>query len=104
MLARFHYIVHCLFSRTVAGIAPSENRGKNWIQRQFRGETKPSKHCFVPSEQIRRTSWQVRLSEVASLRVSTAFKHLSGAVPTTIFFDLNLKPYINQYSPRYEDY
>ena len=62
-------------------------RGQNWIQRQYRGETKPSKHRFRPSEQIRRTSWQVRLSEVASLCVSTAFKHLSGAVPTTIFFE-----------------
>ena len=49
MLARFHHIVHCLCSQTVAGIAPSETRGKNWIQRQFRGETKPSKHRFKPS-------------------------------------------------------
>ena len=38
-----------LFSgRTVARIAPSETRGKNWIQRQFRGEIKPSKHRFSP--------------------------------------------------------
>ena len=34
-------------------------RGQNWIQLQFRGETKPSKHHFMASEQIRRTSLQV---------------------------------------------
>ena len=39
----------------VARIAPSETRGQNWIQRQFRGETKPLKHLFGPSEQTRRT-------------------------------------------------
>ena len=34
------------------------------FKRQFRGETKPSKHrCWI-TEQIRRTSLQVRLSEV----------------------------------------
>ena len=32
----------------VARIAQSETRGQNWIQRQFRGETKPSKHRFKP--------------------------------------------------------
>ena len=42
------------------------------IRRQFRGEIKPSKHRFEPSEQIRHTSLQVRLSEVASLYVSNA--------------------------------
>ena len=45
-------------------------RRHNWILRQFRGETKPSKRRFKPSGQIRRTSLQVRLSEVASLYVS----------------------------------
>ena len=40
--------------------------------RQFRGEIKPSKHRFEPSEQNRRTSLQERLSEVASLQVSHA--------------------------------
>ena len=28
--------------------APSETRGQNWIKRQFRGETKPSKHQISP--------------------------------------------------------
>ena len=46
-------------------------REKNDLE-AIRDETKPSKHRFRPSEQIRRTSWQVRLSEVASLCVSTA--------------------------------
>ena len=32
----------------VARIAKSETRGQNWIQRQFRGETKPLKHRFKP--------------------------------------------------------
>ena len=54
----------------VARTAQIETRGQNWIQRQFRGETIPSKHRFKPSEQSRRTSLQVRLSEVASLYVS----------------------------------
>ena len=40
----------------VARTALSETRGQNWIQRQFRGEKKPSKHHFKPSEQTRRTS------------------------------------------------
>ena len=35
----------------VARTAPSETRGQNWIQRQFRGQTKPSKHRFRPSDQ-----------------------------------------------------
>ena len=39
------------------------NSIQNWIQRVFRGETKPSKYRFKPSEQPRRTSLQVRLSE-----------------------------------------
>ena len=52
-----------------ASWAPSETRGWNgwnWIQRQFRGETKPLKHHFGPSEQIRRTSLQLRLRVVVS--------------------------------------
>ena len=40
------------------------------IQIQFRGETKPSKHQFRPSGQIRRTSWQLTQVESVSLRVS----------------------------------
>jgi len=51
----------------VARIAPSETRGRNWIQRQFRGKTRPSKHRFRPSEQTRPTLLQVGLREVASL-------------------------------------
>ena len=35
-----------IYWRTVARIAPSETRGGNWIQMQFRGEEKPSKHRF----------------------------------------------------------
>ena len=53
----------------VARIAQSENLGQKWIQRQVRGETKPSKHRVKPSEQTRHTSLQVTLSEVASLQV-----------------------------------
>ena len=51
----------------VARTAPIETRGQNWIQRQFRAETKPLKHRLRPSEQIRRTSLQVTRSEVANL-------------------------------------
>ena len=40
------------------------------IQIQFRGETKPSKHQFRPSGQIRRTSWQLTQVESVSLYVS----------------------------------
>ena len=32
----------------VARTAPSETREMCWIQRQFRGEIKPSKHLFSP--------------------------------------------------------
>ena len=56
-----------LATLAVATRAPSETRGQNPIQRQFRGETKTrktTKHRFLlPSEQIRRTSFQVRRSE-----------------------------------------
>ena len=61
----------------VARIAPSETRGQNWIQRQFRGEKKPSKHRFKSSGQSRRTSLHVRLSEVASFACQTQ-KHLTN--------------------------
>ena len=44
----------------------SETRGQNWIQRQFRGETKPSKHrCLLQSNRTN-VPLQVRLREVAS--------------------------------------
>ena len=33
-------------------LAPSETRSQNWIKRQFRGETKPSKHRFRSSGKI----------------------------------------------------
>ena len=42
------------------------------IQRQFRGDTKPYKHRFRPSEQIRRTFWQV--TQVKSAVVSTCLE------------------------------
>ena len=64
--------LHLLATLAVASEwSPSETRGQNWIQRQFRGETKPTKHRFKPSEQIRRTSWQLRL---AKLQVFTCQK------------------------------
>ena len=53
----------------VARIAQSETPGKNWIQRQFRCETKTSKHHFKPPSRLDPTSLQVRLSEAASLYV-----------------------------------
>jgi len=42
------------------------------IQRQFRGDTKSSKHLCRPSEQIRRTFWQV--TQVQSVVVSTCLE------------------------------
>jgi len=64
--------LHLLATLAVASEwSPSETRGQNWIQRQFRGETKPTKHRFKPSEQIRHTSWQLRL---AKLQVFTCQK------------------------------
>ena len=60
--------------------------GQNWILRQFRGEIKPSKHRFKPSEQMRRTSLQVGLSEVASLCVSNAIDILSHSAAYVMRF------------------
>ena len=51
---------HPLLSwRTVARIAPSLDSGQKVIRRLFRDETKPSKHRFKHSGQIRRTFLQV---------------------------------------------
>ena len=44
--------------------------------RLFRGETKPSKHSLKTFEQIRRTSLQARLREVAILGVSVHYSNL----------------------------
>ena len=44
--------------------------GQKLDSEAIRGETRPSKHLFKPSEQIRRTSLQVRLREVKSLHPS----------------------------------
>ena len=63
----------------VARIAQSETRGKNWIQRQFRGETETLKHRFRSFEQTKRTSLQVGQSEVQSLRLKrSAFGDVCG--------------------------
>ena len=40
--------VNLLATLAVARIAQSETRGQKLDQRQFRGETKPSKHRFRP--------------------------------------------------------
>ena len=54
-------------------IAPCDTRGShNLIMRQFRDETKPSKHRFRPSGQTRRTSLQV--TQVKSVVVSTCLE------------------------------
>ena len=57
--------------------------GQKWIQRQFRGETQPSKHRFRPSEQVRPTFWQV--TQVKSAVVSTCLE--------LVILFLNLMPY-----------
>ena len=68
------------------------------MTRIFRDETKPSKHRFKPTEQNRRTSLQVRLSEVASLYVSKT-KHLShGTV-----YGMRFRNEINQFETRRDD-
>ena len=43
------------------------------IQRQFQRDTKPSKHLFRPSEQIRPTFWQ-QVTQVKSVVVSTCLE------------------------------
>ena len=53
---------------TGSSTATSETRGQ-FDSDTISGETKPSKHRFESSEQIRRTSLQVRLSEVQALHV-----------------------------------
>ena len=52
-----------LATLAVARIAQSETRGQNWIQRLFRGETKPSKHRFEPSGQKIYTFVQITIRE-----------------------------------------
>ena len=63
-LATSHQVVDAKSSTDCASTKTrdsGQNRSKsngNWIQRQFRDETKPSKHRFGSSEQTRRTSLQ----------------------------------------------
>ena len=59
LLARFHKSSTVLWAncRKNSTKSPSLDSGPKLIMRLFRGETKPSKHRFKPSEQIRRTSF-----------------------------------------------
>ena len=68
-------------------------------KRQFRGETKPSKHRLKSSGQIRRTSLQERLSEVASLDVSHAENLSYGMV-----YGMRFGKEINQFETRRDDH
>ena len=80
---------HPLFSwPTVARIPPSYSGDscQKLIMRQFRDETKPSKHCFGRSEQIRRTSLQetrVKLKSLSTCLELNDFVSKSHAVHRT---------------------
>ena len=51
----------------------------NWKKRQFRGETKPSRHRFRPSEQIDVPLCKLRLSEVKHLELLLRTYHRQPA-------------------------
>jgi len=49
LLSKFHYIIHCFPGELSQEQHQVLTAVQKLIQRQFRGETKPSKHLFRPS-------------------------------------------------------
>ena len=64
---------HSCQQRSLMRVEPSETRGQQILNSEaIWGETKPSRQCLKPCEQIRRTFWQVTQVQTrwSSLRVS----------------------------------
>ena len=98
MLSRCHYIIHCFPGELSQ--EPIFIRYQKFIIRLFRAETKPLKHRFEPSEQSRRTSLQLTLSEGGRLHVSHAIHLYREKKPPytrarDFFHHLDLIPKIN---------
>ena len=72
-----------------------------WIQRQIRGETKPSKHRFKPTEQTRRTLRRVTLRVYKKFKCPTQCKSCQKKYITTFPIHLKTPPldlFISQFA------
>ena len=80
MLARFHYVIHCLASELARVVSVTLSKMDYEI---FRGETKPLKHRLSNLSRFRRTFFQV--IQVKFVRRSTGRSTSSKTLETCVF-------------------